>query len=115
MVTRIRRSLFAEGDVFRSHCTGTEAPNVLFCERYSSASRATSISTTLTSAATATNQFWQIIHGESFTVSAGPNDSVRWLQQEASSLFSKRHNFDTHVVQVWGGREPWDTAVFHTR
>ena len=42
----------------------------------------------------------QVIHGESFVVSAGPNDSVRWLQQEASALFSKEHNFHTHVVQV---------------
>ncbi|CAM9811102.1 unnamed protein product, partial [Ectocarpus sp. 8 AP-2014] len=41
-----------------------------------------------------------VIHGESFIVTAGPNDSVRWLQQEASALFSKEHNFRTHVVQV---------------
>lgn len=41
-----------------------------------------------------------MIHGESFVVSAGPNDTVRWLQQEASALFSKEHNFHTHVVQV---------------
>ena len=43
---------------------------------------------------------WQVIHGESFIVAVGPNDSVRWMQQEASALFSRRHNFPTHVVQV---------------
>lgn len=42
----------------------------------------------------------QIIHGEPFVVPAGPNDTVRWLQEEASALFSKAHNFSTHVVQV---------------
>ena len=43
---------------------------------------------------------WQVIHGESFVVAVGPNDSVRWMQQEASAIFSRRHNFSTHVVQV---------------
>lgn len=46
----------------------------------------------------------QVIHGESFLISAGPNDTVTWLQEEATARFSREHNFSTHVVQVTGGR-----------